>query len=100
MIGDHYAPLPWPPSFSSMARGMGGGHGGEDLRFDARVRELPGSFILWAGWAAVFTPYAEKARALGWPVREIPADHEALATAPDVLTAALLETVTQKVGQP
>jgi hypothetical protein len=46
---------------------------------------------------ATFVP---EARAPGWPVREIPADHEALATAPDVLTAALLETVTQKAGQP
>jgi hypothetical protein len=30
-------------------------------------------------------------RALGWPVREITADHEALATAPDLLVSALLE---------
>ena len=34
---------------------------------------------------------AEYARSLGWPVREIAADHEALATAPDLLVSALLE---------
>ncbi|HUY52801.1 MAG TPA: hypothetical protein VMV92_45060 [Streptosporangiaceae bacterium] len=39
----------------------------------------------------MFAPQAEKARALGWPVCEIAADHEALATAPDLLAGALLE---------
>jgi hypothetical protein len=34
---------------------------------------------------------AEYARSLGWPVREIAADHEGLATAPDLLVSALLE---------
>jgi pimeloyl-ACP methyl ester carboxylesterase len=63
----------------------------DKLRFDARVRQLPSSFISCTDWAAVFAPEAEKARALGWPVREIAADHEALATAPDLLVSALIE---------
>ena len=63
----------------------------DKLRFDPRVRELPSSFISCTDWAAVFAPQADKARALGWPVREIAADHEALATAPDLLASALLE---------
>ncbi len=73
----------------------------DKLRFGPGVRELPSSFILCTDWAAVFTPYADKARALGWPVREIAADHEALATAPDLLTGAILASVSQsqEVGQ-
>jgi pimeloyl-ACP methyl ester carboxylesterase len=62
----------------------------DKLDFDQRVRQLPSSYISCTDWAAVFAPHAEKARALGWPVREIPADHEALATAPDLLAEALL----------
>lgn len=62
----------------------------DKLYFDPRVRELPSSFISCTDWAAVFAPHADKARALGWPVREIAADHEALATAPALLTDALL----------
>lgn len=72
----------------------------DKLRIGSRVRELPASFIVCTGWAAVFAPHAERARRLGWPVREIAADHEALATAPDLLAGALLETVTEKAGQP
>jgi pimeloyl-ACP methyl ester carboxylesterase len=72
----------------------------EPLQAAPSVRELPGSFILCTGWATVFSPCAEKARALGWPVHTIDADHEALATTPDLLTGALLETVAEKAGQP
>lgn len=63
----------------------------DKLQFDPCVREMPSSFISCTGWAAVFAPYADKARALGWPVLEIEADHEALATAPALLAGALLE---------
>lgn len=65
----------------------------DKLHFDAPVRDLPSGFILCTGWAAVFAPQADKARELGWPVKEIAADHEALATAPDLLTEALLAIV-------
>ncbi len=63
------------------------------LDFDPQVRQLPSSFISCTDWAAVFAPHADKARALGWPVREIPADHEALATAPELLAGALLASL-------
>jgi pimeloyl-ACP methyl ester carboxylesterase len=63
----------------------------DKLCFDPRVRQLPSSYISCTDWAAVFAPQAEYARSLGWPVREIAADHEALATAPDLLVSALLE---------
>ncbi len=65
----------------------------DKLRFGPEVRQLPSSFVSCTDWAAVFAPQADKARALGWPVREIAADHEALATAPDLLVSALLEAV-------
>jgi pimeloyl-ACP methyl ester carboxylesterase len=57
----------------------------------ARSRDIPSSYVSCTNWAAVFAPYAVKAKALGWPVTEIFADHEALATAPELLVAALLE---------
>jgi len=63
----------------------------DKLWFDPGVRDLPADYISCTDWAAVFAPQAEKARARGWPVREIAADHEALATAPDLLVSALLE---------
>jgi hypothetical protein len=77
----------------------GAWHGGWSWRLVAdrlaalRRRQLPSSYITCTGWAAVFAPYAQKARDLGWPVREIEADHEALATAPDLLAGALLDSV-------
>jgi pimeloyl-ACP methyl ester carboxylesterase len=63
----------------------------DKLWFDLRVRQLPSSYISCTDWAAVFAPYAEKAGRLGWPVREITADHEALATAPHLLASVILE---------
>lgn len=63
----------------------------DKLWFDPRVRQLPSSYISCTDWAAVFAPYAEKAGRLGWPVREITADHEALATAPHLLASVILE---------
>jgi hypothetical protein len=48
----------------------------------------------------VFAPYAAKAGRLGWPVREITADHEALATAPHLLASAILELAGHPAAQP
>lgn len=64
----------------------------EKLRLD-RPPETPGSFVSCTDWAQVFRPQADRARARGWPVREIAADHEALATAPGLLATALIETL-------
>jgi pimeloyl-ACP methyl ester carboxylesterase len=41
----------------------------------------------------VFAPFAQKARAAGWPVREIATGHEAMLTAPDEVAKVLLELV-------
>lgn len=39
----------------------------------------------------VFSPFAEKARAAGWPVRELATGHDAMLTAPDALARVLLD---------
>jgi pimeloyl-ACP methyl ester carboxylesterase len=65
----------------------------EKLRLPSGAPQVPSDYISCTRWAQVFAPQAEKARLLGWPVQEIEADHEALATAPDLLADALLATV-------
>ena len=70
----------------------------EKLRVRPTTRTLPSSYICCTDWAGVFAPHAEKARRLGWPVQEIPADHEALATAPDLLADALLTAAAPAAG--
>lgn len=42
---------------------------------------------------SVFDRFAEKARAAGWPIREIATGHEAMLTAPDEVAQLLLELV-------
>jgi pimeloyl-ACP methyl ester carboxylesterase len=65
----------------------------EKLRLGAGTHAVPSSYIACTGWARVLAAQAEKARRLGWPVQEIEADHEALATAPDLLTDAIIAAV-------
>ncbi len=62
-----------------------------DVRVD--LSRLPGSYISCTDWVRAVAAQAETARRLGWPGREIQADHEALATAPDLLAGALLTVV-------
>ena len=62
----------------------------DGARVGGGIRSIPSGFVECTGWAGVFAPHAAKARDLGWPVRRIAADHEALATAPAPLTEALL----------
>lgn len=51
---------------------------------------VPGGYILCAGWATRFRPMAGRAKALGWPVTELMADHEVMATDPMALVGELL----------
>jgi hypothetical protein len=51
---------------------------------------VPAAYLLCAGWATPFGPMADRARELGWTVEAIAADHEVLATAPDLLVNRLL----------
>jgi pimeloyl-ACP methyl ester carboxylesterase len=71
----------------------------DKLRLRPEARQLPGSYIDCTDWAHAFAAQAERARRLGWPVLQIEADHEALATAPDLLTDALLAAVDPYVRQ-
>jgi pimeloyl-ACP methyl ester carboxylesterase len=52
---------------------------------------VPGVFIECTDWLRVFRSQANRARARGWPVHELPTGHEAMVTAPDALAALLNE---------
>jgi pimeloyl-ACP methyl ester carboxylesterase len=58
-------------------------HGASDLT-------VPAGYILCAGWATRFRPMAARATELGWPVTELAADHEVMATDPMALVGELL----------
>lgn len=58
-------------------------HGARDVR-------VPGTYLLCSGWASPFRPAAARARALGWTVHELDADHEIPVTAPALLAGRLL----------
>jgi pimeloyl-ACP methyl ester carboxylesterase len=60
---------------------------------------VPSAYLLCAGWNSPFRPHAERARALGWPVTEIDADHEVPVTAPALLAAQLLTLATAPAGE-
>jgi len=63
----------------------------QKVSFDARALEhLPRAYVRCAGFAG-FGPMAQKARAQGFEVREIPAGHDAMVAAPGALAKALLE---------
>jgi hypothetical protein len=50
---------------------------------------VPGAFIECVDWMRVFTPFAERAGARGWPVDTLSTGHEAMVTAPEALAQAL-----------
>jgi pimeloyl-ACP methyl ester carboxylesterase len=62
---------------------------------NARSSSLPGVFIRCTGnpptTPDLFGPFAAKANAKGWEVRELPAGHLAMLTAPNQLAELLLE---------
>lgn len=63
----------------------------DPLRLTGAVDEVPAAFVECVSWMRVFQAHADRARAAGWPVRELDTGHEAMVTAPKALTAALLE---------
>jgi len=63
----------------------------ERLRLTGKGDQIPAAFIECVDWMRVFTPQAERAAALGWPVHEIATGHEAMVTAPAELAALLLD---------
>jgi pimeloyl-ACP methyl ester carboxylesterase len=62
----------------------------EPLAIGVAAGKVPGAFIECVDWMRVFTPYAERARARGWPVETLPTGHEPMATAPAALAETLL----------
>ena len=63
----------------------------DPLRLTGAVGTVPAAFVECVSWMRVFAAQAERARARGWPVHELETGHEAMVTAPDELTAVLLE---------
>jgi pimeloyl-ACP methyl ester carboxylesterase len=61
---------------------------------------VPGAYVECVSWMRVFQPYADRARARGWEVRELATGHEAMVTAPDELTRVLLELTSTVVCSP
>ncbi|WP_062432543.1 alpha/beta fold hydrolase [Herbidospora daliensis] len=62
----------------------------EPLRLTGKGDQVPATFIECVGWMRVFTPQAERAATLGWPVFELQTGHEAMVTAPADLAELLL----------
>lgn len=64
----------------------------EPVKLGTREQEVPGVFIECTSWMRVFTPQADRARSLGWSLRELETGHEAMVTAPEQL-AQMLDTL-------
>jgi pimeloyl-ACP methyl ester carboxylesterase len=63
----------------------------DPLRLTGAADRVPAAFIECVSWMRVFQSQAERARAKGWPVHELPTGHEAMVTAPRDLADVLLE---------
>lgn len=61
--------------------------------FGASELEVPGLYLACEGWKTPFGWAADRATALGWKVHSMDADHEVMATSPDLLVKTLLRTV-------
>lgn len=65
----------------------------EAVTLSTRAPDVPGVYVECTSWMRVFTPQAQRARELGWPVHELETGHEAMVTAPEPL-ARFLEQLT------
>lgn len=63
----------------------------EQISLGANEAKVPGTYIECVDWMRVFTPHAERARARGWKVYELPTGHEAMVTLPNDLADTLLQ---------
>ncbi|MGI5488277.1 alpha/beta hydrolase [Microtetraspora malaysiensis] len=63
----------------------------DPLRLTGAVDGVPAAFVECVSWMRVFQGQAERARRLGWPVRELDTGHEAMVTAPEELAGVLME---------
>lgn len=62
----------------------------QPLRLTGAGKDVPAAYLDCVDWMQVFAPYAEKARAAGWPVHTLETGHEAMVTAPRALAEAIL----------
>lgn len=62
----------------------------EPLTLTGAVEQVPAVFAECTDWMRVFRAHAERAAAAGWPVMELPTGHEAMVTAPQLLSSLLL----------
>ncbi|SFT57483.1 Alpha/beta hydrolase family protein [Geodermatophilus amargosae] len=72
----------------------------DPLLLTGAVDAVPAAFVECVSWMRVFAAQADRARARGWPVREIATGHEAMVTAPDELAAVLVELAGLVPGTP
>ncbi|WP_067134950.1 alpha/beta hydrolase [Microtetraspora malaysiensis] len=63
----------------------------DPLRLTGAADGVPAAFVECVSWMRVFRGQAERARRLGWPVRELDTGHEAMVTAPEALAGVLME---------
>ena len=63
----------------------------DPLRLSGAVERVPAAFVECVDWMRVFRSQADRARAKGWPVRELATGHEAMVTAPQELATTLDE---------
>ncbi|WP_066946344.1 alpha/beta hydrolase [Microtetraspora fusca] len=63
----------------------------DPLRLTGAAHGVPAAFVECVSWMRVFQGQAERARRLGWPVRELDTGHEAMVTAPEALAHVLME---------
>lgn len=63
----------------------------EPLGAGSPTSDIPSTFIECVAWMRVFRPQADRARGLGWDVRELETGHEAMVTAPDELARLLID---------
>jgi pimeloyl-ACP methyl ester carboxylesterase len=61
------------------------------LQLTGAGETVPASFIECVSWMRVFSAQADRARAKGWPVFDLETGHEAMVTAPQELSALLLD---------
>jgi pimeloyl-ACP methyl ester carboxylesterase len=61
----------------------------EPAAFDAKALEPVKKRYVWCARYPGFKRYAEKAKSLGWDVRQVDAGHDAMITAPDAVAQAI-----------
>lgn len=62
--------------------------------------DVPGTYLRCSGWTSPLGHMVDRASALGWQTERVDGDHEIMATAPDLLVAALLARLPGSLAPP